>query len=288
MDAAELAELESIVVEALATGDDDALRVLGYGEVSVALGWPQSEPRLVCKRTPPFTAAQFATYQQLVAEYLDRLQAAGMMVAPTKVQSINRGNDLIAYLVQPALPTDQLANNVLRASEPDAEHPLLVAVVDTLDLVNPEFSLDAQIANFAWDGAQLVLMDVGTPFLWDSNGAFRLDMTPFARMLPAPVRPFAKRELTKLVSRWNDPRRVGIDIVANLYREDLTEWVDATVAAVNKKLGPGNPVTVDEAQAFYHEDLKLWPALKRAQAIERWWQTTVRRRSYDWFIRSSF
>lgn len=83
----------------------------------------------------------------------------------------------------------------------------------------PDLSIDAQVTSFSWDGSGLTLVDVGTPFLWDENGKLRFDMKPFIRMLPAPTRRLAARELTKLVTRWNDPRRVGIDIVANLYRE---------------------------------------------------------------------
>ncbi len=88
-------------------------------------------------------------------------------------------------------------------------------------------------------------------------------------------------------SRWNDPQRVGVDIVANLYREGIPEWVDATVIALNRQLG-ADSVTATEAQKFYEEDVKLWPFLKKLQTVERFWQTSVRRRPYDWFIYSSF
>ena len=148
-------------------------------------------------------------------------------------------------------------------------------------------SIDAQAPNFAWDGTSLTLVDVGTPFVWDEAGTLRFDMAPFARMLPAPTRPFAVRELTKLVTRWNDPRRVGLDIVANLWREGIPEWVGPTVVALNRVL-THEPIAADEARAFYDEDVKIWPLLKKLQSAERWWQTTVRRRRYDWFIYSSF
>ncbi len=56
-DATELGELEAVVIDALRSRDDSTLNVLGYGEVSIALGWPIDEPKFVCKRTPPFTHA---------------------------------------------------------------------------------------------------------------------------------------------------------------------------------------------------------------------------------------
>jgi hypothetical protein len=201
---------------------------------------------------------------------------------------LKRGDQLVAYLVQPILDADSLGHNVLKASEPDPDHPFLAALGQALQVVSPTLSVDAQVTNFSWDGSSLTLVDIGTPFLWDDDGTFRFDMKPFARMLPTPTRPLAIRELTKLVTRWNDPRRVGIDIVANLYREGIPEWVDPMVLALNRELAPVDPITAEEARAFYEEDVKIWPLLKRLQAVERWWQTSIRRRPYDWFIYSSF
>ena len=284
---AELRKLEQAVVEALKTGDDSALNVLGYGEVSVALGWPTEAPRFVCKRTPPFSRAQFAAYRDLVNEYITGVEAQGLSVVATDIVPLNRGDQVISYLVQPLLDSAALGHNVLRAAEPDPDHPFLTALAEVLDVVTPELSIDAQVTNFAWDGSQLTLVDVGTPFLWDAAGELRFDMKPFLRMLPMPTRPVVRREMIKLVSRWNDPRRVGIDIVANLYREGLPEWVDATVVALNRQLAD-EPITAEEARGFYDEDVKIWPLLKKLQAGERWWQRTVRRRPYDWFIYSSF
>ena len=290
LEEADLRALEAVVERALADDDDSALTVLGYGEVSVALGWPVEDPEWVCKRTPPFTRTQFSEYRSLVFEYIQELTTAGLRVADTAIMGLERGPDeVIAYLVQPLLDAETLGHNILRVSEPDADHPFLAALFDTLDVVTATCSLDAQAGNFGWDGSNLTLVDVGTPFLWDRDGNGRFDMVPFARMLPAPLRPVAIRELTKLVTRWNDPRRVGLDVIANLYRDGLPEWVDPAVVALNRKLESSHPaVTADDARALYEEDLKIWPLLKKAQRVERWWQNSVRRRSYDWFIRSSF
>jgi hypothetical protein len=285
---AELRELEALVVESLDARDDSMLNVLGYGEVSVALGWPVDNPRFACKPTPPFTHAEFGAYQQLVGEYIERVEAGSLDVADTTIVPIERRDMVVSYLVQPMLDSASLGHNVLAASEPDPDHPFLVAVAESLDVVSSKLSIDAQVTNFSWDGSKLTLVDVGTPFLWDDVGTFRFDMAPFVRMLPAPTRPLAVRELTKLVSRWNDRRRVGVDLVANLYREGIPEWVDPAIVALNRKLDSGDAITAAEAREFYDEDVKIWPTLKKAQALERWWQTSVRRRPYDFFIYSSF
>jgi len=284
----ELAELEALVVRSLDERSDSLLNVLGYGEVSVALGWPVDEARFVCKRTPPFTHDEFAAYEALVNEYVQRLRERGLGVVDTTLVPLERGDQIVSYLVQPKLDSVTLGHNILRSAEPDADHPFLVALGEVLEVVSPTISIDAQAPNFAWDGTDLTLVDVGTPFLWDANRSLRFDMAPFLRMLPAPTRWLATREMTKLVTRWNDPRRVGVDIVANMWREGLVEWVDPTVEALNRALSAAEPITADEAHRFYKEDLTIWPVVKKLQAIERWWQTSVRRQPYDWFIYSSF
>jgi len=256
--------------------------------VSVALGWPIDEPRFVCKRTPPFSQDEFSAYRDRVEEYVERIAASGLGVAETTIVPLDRGERVIAYLVQPKFDDAALGHNVLCAAMPDPEHPFLVALVESLGVVSSTISIDAQVTNFAWDGTNMTLLDVGTPFLWDDAGRLRVDIKPFVRMLPAPTRPLVVQEMTKLATRWNDPRRVGLDIVANLYREGLTTWVDPTLVALNRWLGSGASVTAEEAHGFYEEDLKIWPRLKKLQVAERWWQTNVRRRPYDWFVRSTF
>lgn len=284
----ELAELETTVRNALTTRDHAALNILGFGEISVALGWPASEPRLVCKRMPEFSEAQFEQYERLMGRYLDALAEIGITTVTTTVTSPQRDGRRVVYLVQPLLPAETLGDNVLSGTDPDAEHPMLLALGETISLVTPELSIDAQVTNWSWDGAELTLLDVGTPFVWNESGRLAFEMTPFLAMVPAPVRPFVKRDLTKLVSRWQTPRGVAADVVANLYRAGLDRWVDPALVSLNRAIGSVEPITATEARALYDEDVKTWPRLKKMQEMERAWQTTIRRRRYDFFIQSSF
>ncbi|MEM7342301.1 MAG: DUF6206 family protein [Actinomycetota bacterium] len=286
--AEDLAELEALVGDALDRQDTSALRVLGYGEISMALGWPVDEPTVVCKRTPPFSPAQFTHYAELVQSYMDGLAASGLRIAPTEIRPLERGNRVVAYLVQPLLDPATLGHQVLAASIPDPEHPFLEALAATLTLATPELSFDAQVTNFAWDGADLTLVDIGTPFVWSAEGALQFDMGPFVRPLPAVVRPLVVREMTGMLNRWREPRSVALDVAANLYREGLDGWVEPTLAAFNRELAFEQPLAVEEADALYREDVRIWPVLKRLQAAERWWLTTIRRRPYDFFIHSTF
>lgn len=284
----ELTELETAVRNALMTRDDTALNILGFGEISVALGWPVSEPRLVCKRMPEFSEAQFEQYERLMGRYLDALAEIGITAVTTTVTSPHRSGRRVVYLVQPLVPAETLGDKVLGEAAPDAEHPMLVALGETISLVTPALSVDAQVSNWSWSGTELTLLDVGTPFVWDESGRLVFDMTPFLAMVPAPVRPLVRRDLTRLVSRWQSPRGVAADVVANLYRAGLDQWVDPALDSLNRAIGPAERITATEARALYDEDVKTWPRLKKLQQIERAWQTSLRRRRYDFFIQSSF
>jgi hypothetical protein len=284
MTGAELATLELAVSRALRARDDAALNVIGRGEITVALGWPTEAPRFVCKRITPFTESEFDRYARLVEEYVDLARAGGLHVVDTAVMATEHLRGVVGYVVQPLLEPGTLGDRVLAAAVPDPDHPFVAALAESLDLVGPTFSIDAQVTNFSWDGANATLIDVGTPFLWTDEGRLRFDMRPFARMIPAPARGLAVRELTKTIDRWSAPRGVAVDIVANLVREGLTDWVDPMLTALNRRLDPEHPITTEEAQRHYQADLKTFPRLARLQAVERWWQETVRRRHYEWFV----
>jgi len=284
----DLAALETEVVAALEVRDESRLTIVGRGEITIAIGWPAAHPKYVCKRTPPFTPEEFSQYEDLVNEYVEQLRASGQAVVDTQVIGVKRGETVVAYLVQPLLDPATLGNSVLLAAKPSSDHPLLTAIADATARACSTCSLDAQVTNFAWDGDQLTLVDVGTPFLWTDNGDLRFEMKPFARMLPAPTRALAVRELTKVVARWNDPRIVAVDVVSNLLREGLNEWIGPMLVALNSRLQFDKPITLAEAQKLYDEDQKIFPTLVRLQVVERWWQEKIRRQTYGWFIWSTF
>lgn len=280
----ELGALESDVAAALESGDRSKLNVIGFGEISVALGYPAADPHVVCKRSPPMSAKQLDAYTLLVGRYIDELADAGVLVAPTTVMSVVRSDSHIAYLVQPLLDSSTLGHKVLAAAEPDADHPFVAALADTIQVATDQLSVDAQVTNWSWTGDTLTLIDVGTPFMWDRDGELLLDMTPLTRMLPAPVRGVVSRDVVKIVDRWQTPRGVALDIVANLYREGLDDWVDPMVEGLGRTTG-----AIDKAEAhkLYVEDGKTFPRIKKLQLIERAWRRSVRRRPYDFFVQET-
>ena len=54
----DLERLDALVEDALLSGDQDSLPRLGFGEISLVLGWPAEDPRFACKRLPPFPSRE--------------------------------------------------------------------------------------------------------------------------------------------------------------------------------------------------------------------------------------
>lgn len=283
----DLRQLEQQVALALTERNTARLNIVGFGEVSVAIGWPTDSPVAVCKRMPPMTDSEFSAYASLVADYTEALQAIGLLVVDTSVLSIRRADKNIVYVVQPLLDADSLGHKVLAGADPDPDHPFLIALCQTIPLVSDRLSFDAQVTNFSWDGARLTLVDVGTPFRWAERGELLFDLDPFTPMIPAPLRGLIKRDLLKVIDRWKEPRNVAVDIVANLHREGLEPWMAPTITALNRELD-GPPVTMAEAMAVYRQDFKTFPRLTRLQRLERRWQTSIRRKPYDFFISDTY
>lgn len=284
---AQLVELDAAVCEALEKRDNSGLNLIGFGEISVALGVPKHAPVVVCKPSPPVTRAQFEDFKTLVADYSVALEQLGAVAVETEVLAVDRDEHVIAYQVQPLLDAETLGERVLGAAEPDREHPFLVKLAEIVARTNNRVSVDAQVTNWSWDGETATMLDLGTPMMWDESGAPVLDTSPHFAALPAPVRGFARKDILELMNRWKQPRAVAADVVANLIRVELEAWVEPTLAVFNDVLAPNEPLNVEEARASLARDVKSFPRLKKMQQVERFWAETVRRRRYDFFVQPS-
>ncbi|HEX5614624.1 MAG TPA: DUF6206 family protein [Acidimicrobiia bacterium] len=282
----ELVALERRVGDALARDDDSGLRVLGYGEITVVLGWPADDPAHACKRLPVFaTRAAFDAYATVHREYLEHLDACGVRVVPTMLHALEQpGGTVIGYCVQPILPAETLLPNVLRAHDPSAGHPAFAAIVDAvLAATGPRVGLDAQVANWAWHDGALSYFDVTTPMQLDVAGRPLLDLGVFLAPFPWPLRaPIRRFVLPDVLARFTRPRDVLVDLAGNLLKERLDDWLPTALVAANAQVAP--PITEPEVRRFYAQDARLWAAMLRLRRIDRAWQRRVRRRPYPFLL----
>ena len=282
----DLVAVEAAVQEALASGREDHLRVLGHGEISLVVGWPSDAPAVACKRLPVFPSRVAADrYADVFSRYVARLEQRGLHVVPSHVHFLEGGDGrLVGYVVQPVLPAASLGPDILRAATPDPDHPLLGAVVaGVLGAVDPRTGLDAQISNWSMVGATAQYLDVTTPILYDESGRLELDVDLLVASYPWVLRPPLRRfAAPPIAAAYCDPRTVLLDLAANLHKERLTGWIPAVLEAANLVLG--EPLTAGEVDRYYRSNARLWEVMLRLRQADRWWQRRVRRRSYPFLL----
>jgi hypothetical protein len=278
----DLAVVEGAVAAAIRSGGSDDVRLLGYGEISIVLGWPADAPQHALKRVPPFRDdASAIRYIDVCERFFGVLDTAGVAVLPTTLHRTTRDDgSVVVYHRQPVADSAQMGLNVLRSAEPSADHPLLAAIVQhALAVCRPnEVGFDVQIANWLWDGHVARQLDFTSPFLMNGTADdLQFDTSGFLREYPALLRPYLKKELLRLVLRFTTPEGAVGDMVGNLLKEDLEPWVDPAIEAARRA---GLHVDRAVTTKMFEDDKKLLPLTLRLKKGQRWWLSHTGRR-YD-------
>lgn len=281
----ELAAVEARVRGVLRGGEDAGLPMLAWGEIGPVLGWPASAPAFALKRLPPFAGPAAAdAFAVTLEDYIAALAERGLACVPTAMRRVAADAGVIGWIVQPLLPADTLGPNLLRAGDPASGHPVLDAVIDAgLTVPGPRLALDGQLSNFAFADGRLLYLDVTTPLLFDAAGRLRMDIGLQLAALPALLRPAVRRWVVPdLLRRYRDPRSVLLDMLGNLLKERLDDWVPVALERIGGRLTP--PISQAEVHKVYASDARLWEVLLRLRRMDRAWQRHVRRREYPFLL----
>ena len=134
--AAELAELEARVQHALDTGDDSGLGILGYGEITLVLGWPAATPRSspasACRSSPtPGAPRRTARWWRSTSTGCG---SSASTCVPTEWHTVpSAGGGVAAYVVQPVLPPTPWRSRLLAADPEPGDRGACGAVLDVVD-----------------------------------------------------------------------------------------------------------------------------------------------------------
>ena len=284
---ADVTPLEQAVERALATRDQDGLHVLGYGEITCVLAWPEASGPWACKRLPLFDSeSRIETYGARFADYLAALRARGIHVHDSRLEVVPTTGGTAVYIVQPTIAPALLGPAVLREATDTDGRALLLEIIEKIATVaSPTVGLDAQLSNWARVDGDLLYFDVSTPMLRDEAGHDLLDTELFISTLPPYLRPVVRHLLLgSLLDQFFDPRSTALDFAANLYKEELPQWVPAAIDLANERLQPDPLLTVTEARRYRRRDARTWEMLQRMRRIDRTWQQRVRRRHYPFLL----
>lgn len=284
--AGDLAALHAAVEHALEQGEEGELNVVGWGEISLGIGWPFERPEYVAKRMPPFgSRAAFDRYAEALEDYVRELRAGGVPVLETEVFPVPAaGEAVVAYAVQPIIPADTLGPTVLGRADPAVGHPLVDVIVDaTVELVGPRLGLDPQLSNWSWsDGDGPAFFDVTTPFLRDGAGRDRMDFDVLLASFPWIARGALRRWVApSIIAQYHDPRTVITDVCGNLIKERLEPWIPRFLERADR--GLERPVGEDEVRAYYRSDARTWRWIQRVRHADRAWHR-LRGRTYPFLI----
>lgn len=284
---ADFAPLERLVEHALASGDETALHVLGYGEITSVLAWPEADGPWACKRLPVFDSAdRLADFRARFGQYVATLQSDGVNVHDSRIEIVPTEAGTVAYIVQPTLEPNALGPAALRGSSETDGRALLSAIIDHIAaVVSPTVGLDAQLANWGFVDDELVYFDISTPMLRDESGRDLLDTELFLTSLPPFLRPVVRKFLLgSILDQFFEPRAAALDLAANLYKERLGEWVPIVFELANERLRPERSLTIEEAKRYYRRDMRVWGMLQTTRRLDRTWQRKVRRRPYRFLL----
>jgi hypothetical protein len=278
--------VDEAVERAIAYGTAEGLRVLGYGEVTFAIGWPGEAPTHAIKRLPTFpTRARFEAYATLLERYAAELKRRGVEVVDTRLESVPGAGQMVrAYLVQPLVEEAQRLSTVLRAVSRERAALLLGELAETVcRAVDDRVGLDAQVPNWAVVDGGLATYDVSTPFLRNTEGKDMLDVPFFLSIYPWALRGLLGRfVITDVLAHYHDPRVVLIDVASNMVREGHGRWVPVLLEQANCRLE--QPIDESKVRKYAKSDARTWNMLQRLRRSDRWWQRTLRRRPYPFLL----
>ncbi|MGZ6671262.1 MAG: aminotransferase class III-fold pyridoxal phosphate-dependent enzyme, partial [Solirubrobacteraceae bacterium] len=219
----DLAARDAAGERAIARGIATGLRVLGFGEISLVIGWPTERPVVAAKRLPVFAGpSTVSTYAELLAGYVRELSYRGVDVLPTEVRSVTSTAGPHVYLLQPLVPRDRVLTQLLAAASEERGAALLQRLVQIVcATVDPRLGLDAQAGNWAVDGERLALFDVSTPLMRSMDGRDLIDLSVFLSIYPWALRALLRPVAHQVIGQYHDARTVLLDVASNLHKEEL-------------------------------------------------------------------
>ncbi len=282
-------------------------RVLGYGEISTVFEiQTKGFIGFALKRMSIFeTAVELKTYLTAYHEYHRLLEAEIGIQIPTHGYAafVNDNGRPIFYIIQQKVQANAIGNKALaQLSESDAGI-LFMQILQEMGKVwafnqaqeKFQVALDGQIsnwvvANFDPANSTFLYLDTSTP-IFRIDGVEQLEPELFLRAAPSFLRWVLRLFfLDDVMNRYYDLRQVTIDLLANLYKEQLPHLVPDFIIIANGFFGSAmagltiQEITEKEVRSYYREDKLIWSLYLSMRRLYRFIQTSLLRKQYPYIL----
>ena len=278
---AECVAADLVIEEAIEVGDASSLCIVGYGEVTLAVGWPSNAPRWVIKRLPRFGSdAAFEEYRSALRDYCDALAERGVQVSPTYIYAAKRDGNIIAYLIQPFFEKSALLTEFMKMAGREEARAQLEKLSEIIRRgVDDKVGMDSALPNWAIVEGELQTFDISTPWIRDQNDRDRLSKELILSVYPWLARGLLRKFVIDTVfDDVHSQRLLMVDLGSNLLRWGNDAWLDDWIEIANRHAEP--PITQKEVIARLKSDKQVYPLMNRLRRFDRWWSQKIMGRSY--------
>ncbi|MFW9954930.1 MAG: DUF6206 family protein [Candidatus Thorarchaeota archaeon] len=288
-------------------------KVLGYGEISTVFEvLEESQKSIAFKRMPLFDSQeQVAAYTKVYNRYHELLNQIGIDIPEYGATTVYTDRKrIVLYLYQRKLHEESIGNKLIHSLPLDEVKKLVLAVLRELlkvwnlnssNVDAVQVAIDGQISNWALkdyapgiqvlgESPKLFYIDTSTP-LFRVNDQEQLDVQLFLKPTPPGIRWVLKKfYLQEIVDRYYDFRKVMIDLIANFYKEQLSDMVPIITEVVNEFIMTEamkynlEPISVDEVEDYYKDDASTWKLYLRMRKAHRFIRSKVMRRYYAYIL----
>lgn len=273
--------------------------IVGYGEIS-AIFQIQKDDTCVFKRLPLFQEqSKAADYERMYHEYSDLLVSAGLSLPRHDTRIIAVPDRPVSlYIIQEKFDGENLCNHLIQHSDTAFSLSLIEKILSRISMIwtfnrnaapETELAIDGQLSNWVYikqpDTDALFYIDTSTP-LYRKAGIEQQDPELMLQSAPSFLRWIIRLFfLQDVMTRYYDPKLVYIDLVANLYKEQRPDLIDAVLPLVNRYLPDGiSPVTRKEIDRYYREDKIIWRLFLAFRKIDRFLTTKIFRKRYEFIL----
>lgn len=286
-------------------------RVLGYGEISTVFEIQAEGLRdLAFKRMCIFkTPEELDRYITTYLDYNRKLEGDIGVHLPPHGYAVCDSDRPIFYIIQKRMSPTSIGNNALRYLSPQEIGLLFKLILRELYKVwgynlrspNDQLSIDGQISNWAIDDfnpdhprlseqTSLVYIDTSTP-ICRLHGVEQLDPELFLRSAPPYLTWILRMLFLKdVMTRYYEPRKVIIDLIANFYKEQRPELIPELVTIANAfitgeaaSLGL-QEIRVKEVRDYYREDAIIWTLYLSMRRFDRFVRRKLLGREYPYIL----